>query len=156
MRKRTAGILVTVIAATAGLAPAAMASASVATKIDPCKLITASALGALAKPYSLESATPITKLGCEYQLRGTGSNDAASPGPVILSLETLKIHKINKAIVHKLKSVSGLGAGAYQAIDGAGEPVVGFQGKKQGVTLAGGFDAPTLIAIAKTFNTQIK
>ncbi len=155
MGKRTAGILITVIAATAGLAPAAVASASVATKVDPCKLITASAAGALAKPFEISSATPITKKGCEYQLRGTGSNDTES-GPLILSLDPLKIYKINKAIVHKVKPVSGLGAGAYQAIDGAGEPVVGFSGKKQGVTLAGGFDAPTLIAIAKTFNTQIK
>lgn len=156
MGRRTAGILTLAILSTAALAPAAPVAAAVARKkVDACSLITEDAVGTLDTPFEISSAEPLTSKGCEYQLQGTGSNDSES-GPLILTLESPKIYKTNKAIVHKAKSVSGLGGGAYQAIDGAGNPVVGFKGKKQGVTLAGGFDAPILIAIAKTFSDQIK
>lgn len=158
MRRRSIGILITAIISTVCLAPASAASASVAAKTAPdaCALITSEAAGALAKPYTIESSTPLSKNGCEYQLRGTGSNDAASPGPVILFVDSLKDYKINKAIVQKVKAVKGVGVDGYRAVDGAGSPVVAFKTKTQAIRLSGGFDAATLIALAKTFSKQVK
>ena len=158
MGTRTTGILITVIISTACLAPATAAFGSVAAKTapDPCALITSAAAGALAKPYTIESTEPLSNTMCEYQLRGTGSNDTASPGPVILSVDSLKVYKINKVIVQKVKAVKGLGVEGYRAVDGAGSPIVAFKTKKQAINLSGGFDAATLIALAKTFSKQVK
>ena len=158
MGTRTTGILVTAIISTACLAPASAAFGSVAAKTapDPCALITSAAAGALAKPYTLESAEAVSPTMCEYQLRQVDFDAAFRDGPVILSVDSLKVYKINKVIVQKVKTVKGLGVEGYRAVDGAGGPVVGFKGKKQSVRLSGGFDAATLIALAKTFSKQIK
>ena len=157
MRRRSICILITAIISTVYLAPASAASASVAAKtsLDACALITSEAAGALAKPYTIVSSEPFSKTGCEYQLRGTGSNDAASPGPVLLSVDSLEEYKIGKAIVQKVKAVKGLGVAGYRAV-GAGSPVVAFKTKTQAIRLSGGFDAATLIALAKTFSKQVK
>ena len=158
MRRRSIGIFITAIISIACLAPASAVSASVAAKAapDPCALITSEAAGALVKPYTIESSKPLSPNGCTYQLRGTGSNDAASPGPVLLFVDSLKLYKINKAIVQKVKAVKGLGVEGYRAVDGAGGPVVAFKTKTQAIRLSGDFDAATLIALAKTFSKQVK
>jgi hypothetical protein len=162
MARRNLGTLrISALALTAALTMAVLAPAvahgavGAKTSVDPCKLLTSEALAALAKPFEISSASPLTNKRCEYQLRGTGSNDTVS-GPAILSVDSLSLYKINKAIVHKAKAVKGLGVSGYRAVDGAGEPVVGFQTKTQGFDLAGGFDAATLIALAKTFSKQVK
>jgi hypothetical protein len=159
MGTRTTGILITAIISTACLAPASAAFGSVAatTAPDPCALITSAAAGALAKPYTLESAEAVSPTMCEYQLRQVDFDAAFRDGPVILSVDSLEDYKLSKAIgVKKVKAVKGLGVAGYRAVDGAGEPVVGFKGKKQSVRLSGGFDAATLIALAKTFSKQVK
>ena len=159
MGRRNTSILITVIISTACLAPATAASGSIAAKAkpDPCALITSAAAGALAKPFTIESAEPISDTMCEYQLRGTGSNDAGYSGPVKLAIESLESYKIRKAIgLHKVKAVKGLGVAAYRAIDSADSPVVAFKTKKRSVALSGGLDAATLIALAKTFAKKLK
>ena len=159
MGTRTTGILVTAIISTACLAPASAAFGSVAAKTapDPCALITSAAAGALAKPYTLESAEAVSPTMCEYQLRQVDFDAAFRDGRVILSVDSLKVYKINKAISKKVKAVKGLGVEGFRAVDALGvSPVVAFKTKKQAISLTGGFDAATLIALAKTFSKQVK
>ena len=158
MGTRTTGILIAAIISTACLAPAPAAFGSVAAKTapDPCALITSAAAGALAKPYTLESAEAVSGGKCEYQLKQVDFDAAFGDGPVVLSVDSLKVYKINKVIVHKVKAVKGLGVEGYSAVNGFGESVVAFKTKKQGISLTGGFEAGTLIALAKTFSKQVK
>jgi hypothetical protein len=158
MGTRTTGILITAIISTACLAPATAAFGSVAAKTapDPCALITSAAAGALAKPYTLESAEAVSGGKCEYQLKQVDFDAAFRDGPVILSVDSLKVYKINKALSKKVKAVKGLGVEGFRAVDAIGSPVVAFKTKKQGISLTGGFDAATLIALAKTFSKQVR
>jgi glutamate dehydrogenase/leucine dehydrogenase len=149
--------LVAVILTVASLAPAAAAYGAVATKSspDPCALITSAAAGALANPYTVESTDSLSKKNCLYQLQGTGSNEGTSD-PVNLFVDSLSDYKLNKVLIHKAKAVKGLGVAGYSGVDGAGQPVVAFKTKKQAIRLTGGLDAATLIALAKSFASQVK
>ena len=108
-------------------------------------------------PYTVASADPNSSLkgNCLYQLEGTGANEGTSD-PVNLFVESLSDYKVNKSLVHNAKATKGLGVAGYSGVDGAGQPVLEFKTKTVAVRLTGGLDAPTLLAVAKGVQKNLK